>query len=220
MLSRPERPWTWRASPGALRRGVTARASLLWLIATAVLFATCLISFLAWAAEDRSATLTPSSGRYQSTPPGDQSEEPPAEEAPAEEPPVPPLGEEQEDGAPAEEPSAEEEFAGEAPPEEAPAEETPGEEAPAEEEPTDEGAVVSDEDAPASPSVLPVVVSGVSGFGGLLSGVAAILTVRQAAGKGRSQQAPPSTHAGRACGCRRGRVGPSPVRLRGTGEGS
>lgn len=170
MLSSPERPWIWliwRALPPPLRRRVTARRSLLWLVATAALFVTCLASFLVWVGEDRSVTLTPSSGHYESAPPGDWGGEQPTEEAPAEE-------------APAEEEQGDE----------APAEEEPGDEAPADE-------AAAGESASVSPSMLPIVVSGVSGFGGLLSGVAAMMTARQAADKGRRQQAPGCTHGRR-----------------------
>ncbi|MFI6014095.1 hypothetical protein ACIBAG_35735 [Streptomyces sp. NPDC051243] len=173
MPSIPKRSWTWRALPSALRQRVTSRGSLLWLIATAALFVTCLTSFLVWVAEDRSVTLTPISGNHEGAPSGDPVEEPPAEEPPVEEEPL----------------------------EEAPAEEAPAEEA------------ATEESAPTSPSVLPIVVSGVSGIGGLLSGVAAMITVRQAADKRGTQQAPGSTHSrrlpeqqqfNRACGRRRG----------------
>lgn len=156
MLSSPKRPWTWRASPSALRRRVTARPSLLWLIATAALFALCLASFLAWTAEDRSVTLTPVSSDRGSAPPVDPDED-----------------------------RADEDRADEEPPQKWAAEES-------------------------ASSVLPVVVSGASGFGGLLSGVAAMLTVRQAADKGTLRQSPGAPHGrlperrfDRTCGCRR-----------------
>lgn len=162
MLSSPERPWIWliwRALPPPLRRRVTARRSLLWLVATTALFVTCLASFLVWVGEDRSVALTPGSGHHESAPPGDWGGEQSTEEAPDDE---------------------------------APAEEEPE---PDDEAPADEAAV--GESASVSPSMLPIVVSGVSGFGGLLSGVAAMMTARQAADKGRRQQAPGCTHGRR-----------------------
>ncbi|KUN97981.1 hypothetical protein [Streptomyces caeruleatus] len=160
MLSSPEPTRTWQALPSALRRRVTARASLLWLIAAAALFALCLGSFVSWAAQDRAVVLAPVSGDHDSPAPGDTDEEEP-EAAVA------------------------------------------------------EAAAV--QSASASPSILPVVVSGVSGFGGLLSGAAAMITVLRAADKGRPRQAPHTPQRGRDCGCRR--VGPSPVRLGVTGDG-
>lgn len=162
MLSSTKRPGTWRASPSALRRRVTARPSLLWLIATAALLALCLASFLAWTAQDRSVTLTPVSSNRGSAPPDDPYEDR------------------------ADEDRADEDRADEAPAEEWAAEES-------------------------ASSVLPIVVSGASGFGGLLSGVAAMMTVQQAADKGTLRQSPGAPHGrlpehrrlDRTCGCRR-----------------
>ncbi|MFF7164314.1 hypothetical protein ACFZBP_23660 [Streptomyces sp. NPDC008086] len=157
MLSSTEPTRIWQALLSALRRRVTARASLLWLIAAAALFALCLGSFVSWAAEDRAVVLAPVSGSHESAPPGDVDEAEPAED------------------------------------------------------------VAALESASASPSILPVVVSGVSGFGGLLSGAAAMITVLRAADKGSPKQAPHTPRRGRHCGC--GRVGPSSVRLGVTGDG-
>ncbi len=164
MPSNTERPWVRRVVPSALRQRVAARASLLWLITTAAFFAVCLTSFLVWAADDGAVTVTPNrgGGAHQSAPPDDAVDEAPAEEEPVEE----------------------------APAEEAPAEEEPAEEVPAEGEGELDTEASAEESAPAEPSVLPIVISGASGFGGLLSGVAAMITVRQASDKGRRQSAP------------------------------
>ncbi|MEY9991969.1 hypothetical protein ABIE67_004001 [Streptomyces sp. V4I8] len=172
MLSSPERPWIWRiwrALPAVLRRRVATRASLLWLLATAALFVTCLASFLVWVADDRSATLAPASGNHESARPGDPAEEESNDEAPPEDDTT--TGEAPEDDT----------TTGEAPEDDTTTDEAPEEES------------ASEERTPAPPSVLPIVVSGVSGVGGLLSGVAAMITVRQAA----AQQAPGCTHGGR-----------------------
>ncbi|GAA4072211.1 hypothetical protein GCM10022233_56690 [Streptomyces shaanxiensis] len=204
MPKRPEQPSTEGSVPVPRYRPKGFRAALRWQIIALAAFAICFCTLaVGWHITDRptagiyggSSAGTDGGGdpRTDSTDPGTGAGTDPGTGAGTD----PGAGGGAEEGTgggtePAPEPTLEEPAAEEpAAEDQAVAEQTPGPGTRA-----DIGAINEGGPAPAHPaSVLALVIAGVSGVGGFLSGAAAMITARQGARQGRRQQTVHTRHA-------------------------